>query len=167
MLGPAVQLGRDVPAAAADRERDLELALLREVGDLELRVEILEVGRRLDVTGGDDPRALLRDVHLDLGRLAVQPADEVAEVEDDVRDVLADARERRELVRGARPPADVTAAPSKATRTRGAASCRTCSRARSSGSITNTPRFSSTSSWTIFRSWNSMRLVLTAMSPFR
>ena len=66
--------------------------------DLEVRVQDLEVGGRLDVRGRDRPGALLREVHLDLGRLAVEPADEVAEVQDDVRDVLADARERRELV---------------------------------------------------------------------
>ena len=61
----------------------------------------LEIGRRLDVAGGDDAGALLRDVHLDLRRLAVQPADQVLEVEDDVGHVLADARQRRELVRDA------------------------------------------------------------------
>ena len=35
---------------------------------------------------------------LDLGRLAVETADEALEVEDDVGDVLAHARQRRELV---------------------------------------------------------------------
>ncbi len=45
--------------------------------------------------------ALLRDVHLDLGRLAVEEADQVLEVEDDVGDVLTHARERGELVRDA------------------------------------------------------------------
>ena len=101
VLGAAVQLGRDVAAAAADRERHLELALVGEVRDLEVRVEDLEVGRRLDVGRRDGAGALLREAHLDLGRLAVQPADQVLEVEDDVGDVLADARERRELVRDA------------------------------------------------------------------
>ena len=47
------------------------------------------------------PGALLREPHLDLGRLAVEAADQALEVEDDVGDVLADARERRELVRDA------------------------------------------------------------------
>src|ERR687887_2276526 len=37
---------------------------------------------------------------------------------------------------------------------------------RSSGSITKTPRCSSTSSWTIFGIWNSIRLVRTAISSF-
>src|SRR5205814_1000861 len=45
--------------------------------------------------------ALLGQAHLDLGRLAVQAADQVLEVEQDVGHVLADAGERRELVRDA------------------------------------------------------------------
>jgi hypothetical protein len=68
------------------------------VRDLELRVEDLEVGGCLDVAGRDDASALLRDVHLDLGRGTVEAHDEVLEVEDDVGDVLADARKGRELV---------------------------------------------------------------------
>ena len=91
-LGAAVQLGGHVAAPAADRQRHLELALVGELRDLELRVEDLEIGGSLDVGGGDDARALLRDVHLDLGRLAVQPADQALEVEDHVGDVLAHAR---------------------------------------------------------------------------
>ena len=99
--GPAVLVGGHVPAAAADREGHLELALVGEVRELEVRVEDLEVGGRLDVGGRDGAGALLREVHLDLGRLAVQAADELLEVQDDVGDVLADARQRRELVRDA------------------------------------------------------------------
>ena len=98
---PAVALGRDVAAAAADRERDLEPALRREVRDLELRVQDLEVGGRLDVGGGDRALALGGQPHFDLRRLAVEDADELLQVEDDVGDVLADAGERRELVRDA------------------------------------------------------------------
>src|SRR3989440_7578146 len=99
VLGPAVQLRREVAAAAADRERQLELAALREVRDLEVRVQDLEVGRSLDVAGRDRAGARLGDVHLDLGRLAVQAADQVLQVEDDVGHVLAHARKRGELVR--------------------------------------------------------------------
>ena len=95
----AVALGRDVAAAAADRQRDLEPALRREVRDLELRVQDLEVGGRLDVGGRDDALTALRQAHLHLRRLAVEDADELLQVEDDVGDVLADARQRRELVR--------------------------------------------------------------------
>ena len=97
----AVQLRRDVAAAAADRQRHLEPALRREVRDLEVRVEDLEVGRRLDVGGRHGALAARRQPHLDLRRLAVQDADDLLEVEDDVRHVLAYARQRRELVRDA------------------------------------------------------------------
>ena len=100
---PLVQLGRDVAAAAADREHDdLELALLhRGVGDLEAGLRISRSAGASMSPAVTTPAALLRDMHLDLGRLAVQPADEVLEVEDDIRNVLADARERGELVRDA------------------------------------------------------------------
>ena len=47
------------------------------------------------------PSPACGEAHLDLGRLAVQDADELLQVEDDVGDVLADARQRRELVRDA------------------------------------------------------------------
>src|SRR3954471_3931207 len=96
---PAVALGRHITAPAADRERDLEAALRREVRDLEIGVQDLEVGGSLDVGGGDDTLAALRQPHLHLRRLAVEDADELLQVEDDVRHVLADAGERGELVR--------------------------------------------------------------------
>src|SRR5277367_4894594 len=98
---PTVPLGGDVAAAAADRQRDLEAALRREVRDLELRVEDLEIGGRLDVGGGDDPFTALRQANLHLRRLAVEDADELLQVEDDVGDVLTDAGKGRELVRDA------------------------------------------------------------------
>src|SRR5829696_5641190 len=97
----AIALGRHVAASAADRERDLEPALRRQVRDLEVGVQDLEVGRRLDVGGRDRPLAPRRQPHLDLGRLAVQDADELLQVEDDVGYVLANARQGRELVRDA------------------------------------------------------------------
>src|SRR5207249_674159 len=56
---------------------------------------------RLDVGRLDHARALLGEAYLDLGRVAVQPADQVLEVEQDVGHVLADARQGRELVRDA------------------------------------------------------------------
>src|SRR5439155_25541225 len=96
-----VALGRDVAAAAPDRERDLEPTLRRQVRDLELRVEDLEVGGSLDVGGGDRALTLRRQPNLDLGRVAVEDADELLQVEDDVSDVLTDARQRRERVRDA------------------------------------------------------------------
>src|SRR4051812_26634477 len=100
-LRAAREIRRRVAAAAADRQRQLEPSTIREVREHELRVEDLEVGRRLDVAGGDLAGAARRHPHLDLGGLAVQHADHALEVEDDVRDVLADAGDRRELVRHA------------------------------------------------------------------
>src|SRR4051794_35475827 len=67
--------------------------------DLQVGVEDLELRGRLDVGRLHDAGAARSDVHLDLGRVAVQPADEPLQVEDDVGDVLADALQRRELVR--------------------------------------------------------------------
>src|SRR3954471_4909351 len=99
VLRPSVQLGRHVASAAADRDRHLQLAVVGEARDLELRVEDLEVCGRLDVAGGDDPGAALREPDLHLGRCAVQAADQVLELEDDVGDVLTHARKRGELVR--------------------------------------------------------------------
>src|SRR3954470_7253742 len=93
-----VALRGHIAAPAADREGDLETALRREVRDLELGVQDLEVGRRLDVGGRHRALAPRRQPYLDLGRLAVEDADELLEVEDDVGHVLADAWERRELV---------------------------------------------------------------------
>src|SRR5207248_7134221 len=84
-----------------DRERDLEAALRREVRDLEVRVEDLEVRGRLDVGGRDDTLAALGEPDLHLGRFAVEDADELLQVEDDVRHVLADAGQGREFVRDA------------------------------------------------------------------
>src|SRR5262249_51969692 len=67
----------------------------------ELRIQDLEVGRGLDVGGRDDTLTALHQPHLDLGGLPMEDADELLQVEDDVGDVLADARQRRELVRDA------------------------------------------------------------------
>src|SRR5436190_5782667 len=71
VLGPAVELGRDVAAAAADSQRHLELALVGQVRDLEIGIEDLELRRSLDVLGRDGACAALREAHLDLGRVAV------------------------------------------------------------------------------------------------
>ena len=100
VLGAAVELGGHVAPAAPDRQRHLQPAAVGQVGDLELRVEDLELGRSLDVLRRDDAGALRSDVHLDLRGVAVQARDEVLQVENDVSHVLTHARERGELVRG-------------------------------------------------------------------
>ena len=96
--GPRFSSAGTYAAAAADGERDLEPALGGEIGDLEVGVQDLEVRRRGDVGRLDRAGALLVEAHLDLGGVPVQPADQVLQVEDDVHDVLADARKRGELV---------------------------------------------------------------------
>src|SRR5438067_1715794 len=72
---------------------------IRQVGDLELRIQQLELRGSLDVPRRDRAGALGCDVHLDLGRLAFEPRDQVLEVQDDVGDVLTHTGQRRELVR--------------------------------------------------------------------
>src|SRR2546421_2511707 len=101
MLGPPVQLGGNVTPAAADRQRHLELALVGQVRDLEVRVEDLELRRCFDVLRRDRTRSPLRQADLDLRRVAVQARDQVLEVEEDVGDVLANAGQGGELVRDA------------------------------------------------------------------
>ena len=100
VLRPTVELGGHVAATTPDRHRQLELALVRERRDLEIRVQDLEVGRRLDVSGSDLARPPLVEPHLDLGRLALEADDHVLELQDDVGHVLLHARKGRELVRG-------------------------------------------------------------------
>src|SRR5207247_7411908 len=63
------------------------------------RCDVLYVARSLVAVRPHGSCATLRNVHFDLPRFAVQAADEVLEVEDDVRDVLTNTLKRRELVR--------------------------------------------------------------------
>jgi hypothetical protein len=97
----AVPLGGNVAATATDRERDLEPAFRAEVRDLELRIQDLEVGGSLDVGAGDAAPSLCRQPNFHLGRFPVEDADQLLQIEDYVGDVLANTRERRELVRDA------------------------------------------------------------------
>jgi hypothetical protein len=93
-----VLLGRDVAAATADREDHVQARARLERRDLEVRVQDLQVGGRRDVGRGDGAGTHLGQLHLDLAELAVEAAHQLAEVEDDVGDVLADARDGGELV---------------------------------------------------------------------
>ena len=70
-----------------------------ERGDVVIRVEDLELGRDVDVGGHDLAGLVLVETHLHLVELAVQPAHELLEVQDDVGDVFLDALDGRELVR--------------------------------------------------------------------
>ena len=96
-----VALGRHVAGAAPDGERHLDDAAVRQRRDVVVRVEDLELGRDVDVGRHDLARLVLDEPDLDLVELAVQPADELLEVEDDVGDVFLYAREGGELVRDA------------------------------------------------------------------
>ena len=78
--------------------RHLEARTVGQVAEDELRVEDLEVGGGDDVSRRDDAGTVLGDVGLDLAVPLRGAADEALQVQDDVRDVLADARDRRELV---------------------------------------------------------------------
>ncbi len=63
-------------------------------------VQDLDVADRLDVTGGNDARTLLADNHA-LGIVAVHLDGDFLDVQDDVGDIFANARDRRELVQNA------------------------------------------------------------------
>src|SRR3954470_16063157 len=98
LVGGLVVLGGAVAAAAADREVQLELGLLVERGDVDVRVEDLDARRQVDVLGGDVAGARDDQRRLDLGRVRVHAAHDALEVQHDVGDVLRDALDRRELV---------------------------------------------------------------------
>src|SRR5680860_1518093 len=101
LLVGLVLFRRRVAAAAADRQVDLELGFLLQRRDRGVGVENLHSGREIDVLGldlagpGGDQR------RLDLVGVGVHADDEILQVEDDVGDVLLDARHAGELVRAA------------------------------------------------------------------
>src|SRR3954468_21612618 len=99
LVGGLVVLGRTVPAPAADREVELELGLLLERGDVRVRVEDLDARGQVDVARGDVAGAGDDERRLDLGGVRVHAAHDALEIEDDVRHVLGDALDGRELVR--------------------------------------------------------------------
>ena len=93
----AVLAGRDVAAAALDRELELELRRVVERRDDQLRVVHLDARRSGDVGGRDLTGALLAQVGGD-GLVVLAGDDQVLDVEDDLGDILLDARDGRELV---------------------------------------------------------------------
>jgi hypothetical protein len=99
-VGVGVTVGDDVAAALFETGLELERAFLRQGGDVRRRVEDLDVGVLLEIGGGDDARAALFEVE-GLGTAAVKLERDLFEVEDDVRHVLDDALERRELMENA------------------------------------------------------------------
>ena len=90
--GPLLCSAGDVAAAAGDHQDHVEPRAGLEVADLQIRVEDLEVRGGRDVAGGDRAGPDLGELDLDLADLAVEAGDQLAQVEDDVGDVLAQAR---------------------------------------------------------------------------
>src|SRR5882757_7081072 len=89
--------GGDVAATALDGQLHLQLALAVQRGEDEVGVVHLDTGRGRDIGCGDQTRALLAQVHHD--RLVVlRGDDQLLDVEDEVGDVLLDARHGGELV---------------------------------------------------------------------
>ena len=94
---------RNVAAAALDGQFEFELALRVQRGNVQIRVVEFDAGRRSDVRGGDDSRALLAQVSNN--RLVVLGGNrQVLDVQDDLGDIFLDTRNRGELVQHAIDP---------------------------------------------------------------
>ncbi len=96
----AVAVGRDIALAERDGELHADLGALVEGADHEIGVQHFDVCTGGDVAGGDDARALLRERHA-LRAFGVQTQRQVLDVQDDVRHILADARDGGELMQHA------------------------------------------------------------------
>src|SRR3984893_6188907 len=92
-----VALGREVAPALLDGEVESEAPPLVHGGEVQLGVEDLDVGRGLDVAGGDVARAALVEAQSD-GLLRLASQHEVLEVQDEVGDVLLHPGDHVELV---------------------------------------------------------------------
>jgi hypothetical protein len=103
LAGLLVLHGGDVAAAALDGQLDLEPALAVQRGQVQVGAVDLDAGGRRDVGGGDRAGALLAQVHDDR-LVALGGDDELLEVQDQVGDVLLDARHGGELVQDAVDP---------------------------------------------------------------
>ena len=95
-----VRRGRHVAAATLHDELDLELALLGQGRELEVRVVHGDAGRRRDVRSGDLARALLAQVHRH-GLVVLGRDDQILQVQDQLGHVLLDAGHGGELVQHA------------------------------------------------------------------
>ena len=91
-------LGAEVAHAALDGEVHLDRHVVRVEGHQdEVWIDDLDVGRLGDVGGGDRPGPALDQPELDgMRRVALEA--ELLDVQDDLGDVLLDARDRRELL---------------------------------------------------------------------
>src|SRR6201996_1075355 len=104
LLAGLLVLGRrDVAATALDGQLHLQLALAVQGRDVQVRVVDLDPGGWGDVGRADLARTLLAQVH-DHGLVVLGGDHETLEVQDDVGDILLDARHGGELVQHALDP---------------------------------------------------------------
>ena len=96
-IGRAVGSGRDIALPDVGGQLHVERRALVEVTDQQIGVHDLDVARRRDHTRGHIDRARRRQLEA-LGPLALHADRELFDVEDDVGHVLANARQRAELV---------------------------------------------------------------------
>src|SRR5699024_1186213 len=89
--------GGDVTTSTLDDELNLQLCILVQGCNVQIRVVDLHVCRWLDVAGSDDARALLAEVH-DHRLIRVGGQNQALDVQDDVGDSLLDPVDRGELV---------------------------------------------------------------------
>ena len=96
----AVALGRDIALAGIDGELHADLGALVEGAEHQLGVQDLHVANRVDVASGDSAGAGLAKRHA-LRAFTLHLDGDRLHVEDDIRHVLADARDGRKLVQHA------------------------------------------------------------------
>jgi hypothetical protein len=99
-VGVGVAIGDLVAASELEASLELQIAFLRQRRDVRGRVEDFDVRVILEVGGRHDTRALLFEVER-FRTFTVKLEGYLLEVENDVRHVLDDAGERRELVKNA------------------------------------------------------------------
>src|SRR5205085_12338904 len=95
-----VPLGGDIALARGDGEFHADFSALVQGADLQFRIEHHDIADGLNVACGDHSRTLLLHDHA-LGAFALHLDRDILDVEHDVGDVLANARDRGELVQHA------------------------------------------------------------------
>ena len=156
VAGVLVALRRHVADAPLDDHLQLEVGAPAERGQVQLGVQDLDPGRRLDVTRGDLGRTLGLEVRGD--RLVHLGAEhDLLEVQDDVGDVLGHLGDRRELVQDAVDPHRARSRRrGSRTAASGAARCRACSRSPAAAA-----RWRTGSAWAMSDSSCDLRVVVT------
>ena len=96
-LGGLVLVRGDIAPAVGQGQLHGQGGVRAQGGDVEVGIEDLHVGVRLDVAGGD--LALARGLDVDgLHAIAVQLGDDALDIQDDLRDVLLDAGDGGKLM---------------------------------------------------------------------